>query len=150
MPEQGLPSGTKFRVSATGDQHLLHLDGTPAETFHAVVESQHATARDAAGSYERRASFDDGRRLPVEGGESVPIRALTWIETVHHSPHVSVIRAQGEPVLVLEQLDDNGEVESGRVVVDRDLFAWDIDADGNVMPRGTLLGDGSAFGVDEE
>jgi len=144
MPEHEFPSGTEFRVRAAGDEHLLYLDGSPAETFHAVLESQHATANDAAGPYKRRASFDDGRRLPVERGESVPIRAFTWIETVHHSPHVMVIRAQGEPMLVLEQLDESGGIESGRVVVDRDLFAWDIDADGNVTPRGTLQSDESA------
>lgn len=132
------PSEAAFQMRATGDDHLLHLDGAPAETFQAVLRSQHGTISDDAGPYQRRASFDTGRRLPIEGGTSVPIRALTWTETVYRSPHVSVIRAQGEPVLVLEQLDESGDVESGRVVVDRDLFAWDIDADGNVTLRGTL------------
>lgn len=54
---------------------------------------------------------------------------------------MSVIGKPGDPVLVLEQLDGDGELESGRVVVDQDLFAWDLDEDGNVVPRGQL-GDG--------
>jgi hypothetical protein len=82
--------------------------------------------------YQRRASFSDGRLLPVEGGVAVPIAGLSWTETVHRSPHTTV--------LVLEQLGEHGELESGRMVVDRELFAWGIDSAGNVRPRGSLTG----------
>ena len=138
LPGHGLPPGTQFQVAAKGDDHLLRLDGSPAETFADVLRNHSAIARDDAGPYRRRASLPDGRRLPVEGGESVPIAALTWTETVHRSPHTTVTKAPGEPVLVLEQLNEKGEPESGRIVFDRGLFAWDIDADGKVTPRGEI------------
>jgi hypothetical protein len=38
----------------------------------------------------------------------------------------------------LETLNKDGEPKSGRMVVDNDLLAWDIDADGNVMSREEL------------
>lgn len=38
----------------------------------------------------------------------------------------------------MEQLDEHGELDSGRMVIDRDLFAWDIDTDCNVRSRGSL------------
>lgn len=45
---------------------------------------------------------------------------------------------QSEPWLVLEQLDENGDPCEGRLVVDRGLYAWDIDEDGSVSARGDL------------
>jgi hypothetical protein len=137
MPRAGLPSGTAFQIAASGADHLLRLDGSPAETFAEIIEAQKTTLEE--GSYPRRAEFPDGRLLPTTSGDRVAIAALTWIERVVKSKgHPSVVEKQGEPVLVLEQLNEHGELEHGRVVVDQDLFAWEIDDDGNVTERGPL------------
>ena len=141
QPAAELPSGTSFQFALSGADRLKTLDGAEAETLAEVIESQKTTLE--PGAYPRRAEFSDGRLLASASGEEVPIAALAWTEQVVKSaPHVSKIEKPGEPVLVLEQLDGDGELESGRVVVDQDLFAWDLDEDGNVIPRGQL-GDGS-------
>jgi hypothetical protein len=57
-------------------------------------------------------------------------------EPTHHPTE-----AQGEPLLVLEQLDEHGAGDSGQIVVDTELYAWNIDSDGKVMTRGSLTGD---------
>jgi hypothetical protein len=141
MPDNGLPSGATFQVRTSTGDHLLHLDGSPAETLQEVLQSHGAKIDDEVGSYDRQASFDGGRLLPVEGDTTVPIAGLNWTETLHKSPHTTTTEAEGEPMLVLEQLDDKGELEQGRMVIDRDLFAWDIDGDGKVTQRGALQDD---------
>jgi hypothetical protein len=139
MPEAGLPSGTTFQIAIGGTDHLLHLDGSPAETVAEIIEAQKTTLEE--GSYPRRAEFPDGRLLPTTSGDRLPIAALTWTERVVKSKgHPTVVQMQGEPVLILEQLNERGELEHGRVVVDQDLYAWDIDAEGNVTQRGKLTG----------
>jgi hypothetical protein len=35
---------------------------------------------------------------------------------------------------VLEPLDEHGEVDPGLMVIDRELYAWDIDSDGRGDP----------------
>jgi hypothetical protein len=138
MPDAGFPSGTTFQIAASGADHLLRLDDSPAETFAEVIEAQETTLEE--GTYPRRAEFPDGRLLSTTSGDRVPIAALTWTERVVKSKgQPTVIETQGEPVLVLEQLNEKGELEHGRVVVDRDLFAWDIDDDGNLTERGPLI-----------
>ena len=49
------------------------------------------------------------------------------------------IEEEGEPQLVLEQLDERGEVRSGRVIVDRDLYAWRFDAKNRLEESGPLI-----------
>lgn len=137
MPYHELPSATEVQVPA-GDDRLLHLDGSPAEAFREVLQGQHGTANDEAGPKQRRVSFSSGRRLPVGGGESVPIHALRWTETIHRNARTPVAKVRGEPALILERLNKDGEPESGGMVVDYDLFAWDIDADDNVVSREEL------------
>ncbi len=140
MPHAGLPSGSTFQIAIGGTDHLLRLDGSPAGTLAEVIEAQKTTLEE--GTYPRRAEFPDGRLLRTTSGDRIPIAALKWTERVVKSRgHPIVIERQGEPVLVLEQLNEKGELDSGRVVVDRDLFAWDIDKDGNVTPRGALSDD---------
>jgi hypothetical protein len=140
MPDAGLPSGTTFQIAMSGTDQLLRLDGSPAETLAEVIEAQKTTLEE--GTYPRRAEFSDGRLLLTTSGDQIAIAALIWTESVVKSRgHPTVIEKQGEPVLVLEQLNEHGELEHGRVVVDRDLFAWDIDADGNVTRRGPLTGE---------
>jgi hypothetical protein len=50
----------------------------------------------------------------------------------------SVVEGKGEPCLVVELLDADGEPERARLVVDQALYAWDIADDGTVSPRGDL------------
>ena len=128
LPGHGLPPGTH---SGQREATIIFfiLTALPQDVAD-VLRNHSAIARDDAGPYRRRASLPDGRRLPVEGGESVPIAALTWTETVHRSPHTTVTKAPGEPVLVLEQLNEKGEPESGRIVFDRGLLR------GTSMPTG--------------
>jgi hypothetical protein len=140
VPEDRFPPGTPTQARAWTADRLLHGDGSPAETLQEVLEGQRAKLDEEAGPYPRQVSFSDGRLLPVEGSNPVLIAGLSWTETVHRSPHTTVTEAQGQPVLILEQLDEHGELDSGRMVIDRDLFAWDIDTEGNVRPRGLLAG----------
>lgn len=140
LPDADLPSGTVFQIAASGEDRLLHPDGSPAETFQEVIKAQKTTLQE--GGYTRRAEFPDGRLLGTISGDHVPIGALTWTERVLKSRgHSTTVERPGEPKLVLEQLNEKGEVEHGRVVVDVDLFAWDIDNDGNVTQRGPLTGE---------
>lgn len=133
-----LASETQFRVSLTSEDHLLHPEGSQAEKLDAVLRQHAAPMRD--GVYEQRAEFDGIRLISTQEGMHVPIRALTWIETVSHGPTVIRSEMKGEPKLVFEQLDDQGGVHSGRVVVDRDLYAWQFDADNELQARGSLSG----------
>jgi hypothetical protein len=134
--EQTVASGTQFRISLTPQDHLLHPDGSRAEELDAVLRQPAAPMRD--GVYHQRAEFEGVRLIPTEEGVPVPIRALTWTETVSHGTTVTRSEMKGEPKLVFEQLDEQGVVHSGRVVVDRDLYAWEFDADNNLRARGSL------------
>ncbi len=140
VPGHSLPAGMSLQQRAWTGDHLQHLNGSPAETLKDLFAEHGAKIDDEAGSYERKVSFKDGRLIPIEGADPLPVAGLSWTETLHKSPHTTTSEAQGEPVLILEQLDGRGETESGRVVVDRELYAWDIDADGKVTPRGALTG----------
>lgn len=53
-------------------------------------------------------------------------------------PVVTVAEKEGEPVLVVEQLGADSKPTSGRLVVDQDLWAWDLDDKNQVVPRGHL------------
>jgi len=118
---------------------LLQLDGSEAELVSEVL-NQHA--QPAAGQpQERVATFADGRLLARDEGED-PLRlgGLRWTETLlHHTQRVTV-GSDSQPRLIVEQVDESGEFASGTVMVDDKLFAWDIDAKGNVTPRGQLPG----------
>jgi len=69
----------------------------------------------------------------------VKISALTWVEENIRHTFKTQSELKGTPVLVVEQLNEDGSVFSGRVVVSEDLYAWDIDAAGHVHPRGQLI-----------
>ena len=136
-------------IRLLGDDRLLHLDGSRAETPNELVQAHGSIS--GVGSFPKRVEFSDERLIPVVHGDPVRIRALTWVETVASTSQQVVCEARGEPVLVVEQLDENEATLSGRVVVDRDLFAWMIDDDGNVVPRGglwtTCAADDSGFAL---
>jgi hypothetical protein len=141
MPGHSLALGTSPQVSAWTGDPLLHLDGSPAETLKDLLAEHGAKINDDEGPYHRHVSFADGRLLPVNGADPIPLAGLSWTETLHRSPHTTTTEAQGEPLLVLEQLDEDGTVDSGRIVIDTELYAWDIDSDGKVAPRGSLTGE---------
>lgn len=82
-------------------------------------------------------SIRKGRLLQVVGNDPVAISALAWTETVHRNTHATVIETEGDPVLVVERLGDDGRL-SKRIVVDDDLYAWEIDDAGEVIRRGLL------------
>jgi Restriction endonuclease len=131
-----LASGNRFRVSLTPEAHLLHTDGSQAEKLDAVLRQHAAPMRD--GVYQQRAEFGGVRLIPTEEGLPVPIRAVTWTETVSHETTVIRSEMRGEPQLVVEQLDEKGAAHGGRVVVDHDLYAWQFDDDNKLEARGSL------------
>ncbi len=141
MPGHSMPSDASTRVSAWTGDPLLHLDGSPAETLMDLLAEHGAKIDDEVGSRPRSVAFPDGRLLPVSGGDPIALGGLSWTETLHRSPHTTTTEAQGEPMLVLEQLDEHGALDSGQIIVDQELYAWNIDSDGRVTPRGSLTGD---------
>jgi hypothetical protein len=115
--------------------HLRHEDGSAAERIKDVLLA-HASPRQE-GVFHQRADLASGRFLPTENG-AVEIRALTWTETNHLATYDIVHEAKGEPVLLLEEVDHATGHHPGRLVVSEDLFAWDIDDQGNVVARGSV------------
>lgn len=121
----------------TTEDHLLYLDGKPAEPLGEVLESQSGGLEE--GVFEREIRFEDGRLAPISTGQSVPIVGIKWTETVSKSsPYVTESHETGKPCLVVEQLNEDGQPERPRLVVDSHLNAWDIAEDGTVVERGKL------------
>jgi Restriction endonuclease len=116
---------------------LLHLDGSEAELVSEVLQ-QHVQPIEGD-SQERIATFGDGRLLERDEGQD-PLRlgGLRWKETLHHHTERVTVGSESEPRLIVEQLDETGKPEDGRVMVDDKLFAWDIDPEGNIKPRRQL------------
>jgi hypothetical protein len=85
----------------------------------------------------RRGSLDlpEGRLAYSADGRWIPIRGLRWTMKAASSTTTSQLAARGTPVLVLQQLDANGNAVSGKVMVDAHLNAWDISANGAVVPK---------------
>ena len=135
LPE-AVRRGGQHEVALGPDDHLFAMDGSPAESLRTVLEMNAAPMEE--GTFHQRAQFDDGRLIPVVAGDPIPISALLWTETMHRSTETRKIERSGEPILLLEQLDERGEAASSRLVVDRDLYAWAIEDDGAVVPRGPL------------
>jgi hypothetical protein len=123
-------------IALTGADRLRRLDGTPAEKLIDLLSIGEGDL--AEGSHSRRVDFPDERLIESTSGVTVPISALTWTEDVVGAPFTFETEAKGTPVLVLEQLDGEGSVFSGRLVVSDDLHAWEIDGDGIVHARGHL------------
>jgi hypothetical protein len=126
----------ELQVKLTGADHLLYADGTPAERIFDVLRANASPMEE--GAFRQRADLPPGRFVPSIEGPAIEIRALTWTETNHLRTFEDVHEAEGTPVLFMEQLNDKGEGESGQLLVSEKLFAWDIDNQGNVVPRGNL------------
>jgi Restriction endonuclease len=119
------------------EDRFLHTDGSPAETLNEIFESQSVAWKEGAFDHEVR--FEEGRLAPTTTGGPIPVIGVKWTETAYKSsPHKSTTKAEGEPCLVVEQIDENGVPERPRLVVDQHLNAWDIADDGTVVERGKL------------
>ncbi len=127
-----LPDGAQQQGDMRADDRFLNLDGTPAETLAEVMQANSAPMQE--GVFECEADFGDGRLAPTPDGGNVRATGMKWTETVSKSPtpQTSVVEKEGEPCLVLEQLDENGKADGARLVVDRDLYSWRIAEDGSV------------------
>jgi hypothetical protein len=126
------------RGGMSTEDHLLYSDGKPAETLGEVFEAQSGGLEE--GVFEREVQFEDGRLAPICTDQPpIPIVGIKWKETVSKSsPDVTESRETGKPCLVVEQLNEDGQPERPRLVVDRHLNAWDIADDGTVVERGQL------------
>ena len=91
----------------------------------------------SAGDFDRRVELPASRWVRAGDGR-VQIKAITWHEKIEQASHLVRIEGKGHPELVLQQLGDDCKPTSGRLVVDRDLYAWDVDKKNNVVPRGQL------------
>jgi hypothetical protein len=121
---------------STGDR-FLYADGTPAETLNSIFESQSVAWKE--GVFDHEVQFEDGRLAPATIGGPIPVIGVKWTETAYKAaPHKSTTEAEGEPCLVVEQIDENGAPERPRLVVDQHLNAWNIAEDGTVVERGKL------------
>lgn len=111
-------------------------DGTAVESLAEVMQAHGGGFEE--GQFDRRVELPGRRWLVVDGGRA-EIKSLSWRETIAKGePTVTVVEGKGSPVLVLQQLDEHGELSLGRLVVDRHLWAWDLEDHNNVVPRGPL------------
>ena len=91
------------------------------------------------GEFDRRVIPGEARWVPSETGRA-RIGALSWHEVITAGdPIETKITAKGQPVLVVQRIEPDGSVAAGRLVVDRQLFAWDLDDERHVVPRGPLI-----------
>ncbi len=135
MSDYGSLRGVQFQI-AFDEDHLLALDGSPAETASEILCASDPPMKE--GVFRQRATFQKGRLLQVVGNDPVAISALAWTETVRRDTHKTIIETEGAPVLVVERLGDDSRVLSKRMVVDDDLYAWEIDDEGEAIHRGPL------------
>jgi hypothetical protein len=112
--------GVQFQI-AFDENHLLALDGSPAETASEILCSSDPPMKE--GVFRQRATFRKGRLLQIVGNDPVAISALAWTETVRRDAQRTVIDTEGDPVLVVERLGDDSRILSRRIVVDDDLYA---------------------------
>jgi hypothetical protein len=119
------------------DTVLQKDDGSDAETLAALMYADINTFQ--AGTFDRRVVPPEHRWVPSATGRAL-ISALTWHEVIVAGAPTEVrTRGDGEPVLVVEQVEPDGAVLSARLVVDRQLFAWDLNDRRQVVPRGPLI-----------
>jgi hypothetical protein len=138
LVDAGSVSESALTFSLSDDDQLLRLDGSLAEPLREIFKANSGSVSDGPGEFSRHAEFREVRMVVSQDGTQVPIRGLKWIETVVKAPQVIVVEGKGDPVLVVEQLDEKGKPDSARLVVDKDLYAWEIGPDGSVEQRGRL------------
>lgn len=141
LPELGAVEGAPIATHLTANTQvrLERDDGSPAETIAELMEANGRWAE--VGEFDRDAVPKDRRWIPLDGGGRVELRRLTWHQAITAGkPVVAVTEKEGEPVLVVQQLGADGKPASGRLVVDQDLWAWDLNDLNQVVPRGHLSG----------
>lgn len=114
---------------------LEHQDGTEAEPLAHFIDQGSAKQ---VGEFDRRFELPNSRWLRASATGRVQIRAVAWHERIDAASNTVRIKGKGEPKLVVQQLDEYLKATSGRLVVDADLFAWDLDDENNIVPRGQL------------
>ena len=139
LPELGAVEGSpaSTHLSAHTQTRLENDDGSRAET---IAELMEANGRwPEVGEFDRVAVTTVRRWIPLDGSGRVQLGRLTWHQVITAGePVVAVTDKDGEPALVVEQLGADGKPTSGRLVVDQDLWAWDLDDENRVAPRGPL------------
>lgn len=139
VPEDSdVPDGGPAEVMSDQFQ-LMHLDGSPAETLLQIFQANGTPLADGEGTFEHSADFGAGRLVRANDGTPFRVSGLRWTETVEAMVQTVTHKAEGDPCLVLEQLDEDGEPQGTRLVVDRHLYSWDIDEDGAVKKCGKLI-----------
>lgn len=136
-----LPEDATGPAEMSTGTNLLHPDGTLAETLLDLFKANSSPIDAEPGRYPHEVRFDGSRLFPVPDSEPAPLAAVTWTEVVAHHVETNVTEFDGEPLLILEQYNDQGEIDSGRMVIDLELFAWDIDSEGRGTERGPLAGE---------
>jgi hypothetical protein len=111
-------------------------DGAAAGTLEDVLEVN--ALRPKAGTFERRQDLLEQRWLSVANGR-IRLKSVAWREEISFGqPFSAVSEIDGAPTIVVEQLDEDGKGASRRLLVDKALFAWDIDEQNRVVSRGQL------------
>ncbi|HEU0251236.1 MAG TPA: restriction endonuclease [Solirubrobacteraceae bacterium] len=134
---RGSLRGTQFQIAFDEDHHLLALDGSPAETASEILCASETPAKE--GVFRQCATFRKGRLLQVVGNAPIAISSLAWTETVHRNTHTTSIETEGDPIILVERLGDATRgILAERMVVDDDLYAWQVDGEGEVVNRGRI------------
>lgn len=111
-----------------------HLDGSPAETFGELRRRGEMVAM-PDGSRRGTLSLPEGRLVECSGGTLVRIQRMDWTLRIAETEEKVVSEARGRPVLVLQQLDEDGQPHDGKVIADEHLAVWSIDESGTVSRR---------------
>jgi hypothetical protein len=112
-------------------------DGSPAESLAELMYTDIDTFN--VGEFDRRVVPAEARWLPSATGRA-RIGALSWHDVITaDDPIETRTTGKGEPVLVVQRIEPDGSVSAGRLVIDRQLFAWDLDDERHVVPRGPLI-----------
>jgi hypothetical protein len=130
---EGIPQGGEYATNTV----LEKDDGSPAETLAELMYADIDTF--TVGEFERRVVPAEARWVPAGTGRA-RIGALSWHEVITAGDPVEIRSTErGEPVLVVQRIEPDGSVSTGRLVVDRQLFAWDLDDERHVVSRGPLI-----------
>lgn len=140
--------GMSVHAPQATDDDLQSINRFPSEVLFvsrdgALIESLESVMRRNAypmeeGDFPRAVAFEEDRYLALELGHRVPVTGVSWTWRVGVMRHTDVKEFEGEGMIVVEQLDDQGEVHDGRMIVDRELSAWTIDDHRQVRDIGRL------------
>ncbi|HUC07948.1 MAG TPA: restriction endonuclease, partial [Solirubrobacterales bacterium] len=136
--EAGTSDKRELSLRLDADFRLRHLDGTAAERLGDLIDSNGTPLAEGEGTFQRSVTLDGGRLVTAVDGTEARLTEISWVEKIRMDGITTTHKAEGKPCLVVEQLDDNGEPQPGRLVVDEHLYAWRINEDGTVVPQGDL------------